>query len=467
MLAAQPLVAVAEDPTHLGATHLGPPHLGLAHPGEPAAKQEYSSRVEDEDWSAALQTAHALVATARTQPQPVALAEALVLLGEAQRRTADLAGAEASFKEALDLIEQFEGAASRHTLNPLRGIGFTLAAANRHQEAVPYLDRALLIAHRTHGLFHAGQQSILKQLANSLTRTGQPLVAERHVNYMLQVGERTYGQNDPRTVPLICQAGDWHAAVGNFDIARRHYRDAIRLIEEKLGKQHVELVLPLRRLAASYIHEIDFRAQGYIDPYTAQKMDSAPARLPRKENPRYLNTDGQKALLRALDILESQTDPPQTIFMWTLVETGDWFQFRQDPQEAMRYYVQAARIHAQLAAVAPDTVADPFAFPVRVYFPVPSVITRGNRLTLEQSEEVFVQLELSVTPNGRAEDVQATDSNTYPRHVSEILKAMRDARFRPKFVDGEPVATDQITLREIYRVRRRPDRQDDEGDASS
>src|SRR5690606_1488287 len=119
-----------------------------------------------------------------------------------------------------------------------RGIGFTLAAGSRHEEAIPYLDRALLIAHRTHGLFHEDQQSILKQLANSLTYSGQPLVAERHVNYLLQVGVHTYGQDDPKIVPLMCQAGDWHAEVGNFDKARRHYRDAIRLVEDKLGEKH-------------------------------------------------------------------------------------------------------------------------------------------------------------------------------------------------------------------------------------
>lgn len=428
---------------------------------EPATGQEYWSRSGGEDWSAALQAAQARVATARAEARPIPLAEALVQLGEAQRRTGDLAGAEASFKEALELVEQNEGIASRHTLNPLRGLGFTLAAADRHREAVPYLDRTLLIAHRTHGLFHAGQQPILQQLASSLTKTGQPLVAERHVNYMLQVGERTYGEGDPRTVPLICLVGDWHAELGNFDVARRHYRDAIQLVEEKLGKKHVELVLPLRRLAASYIHEFNFRAQGYIDPWTAQKMDSPPLMLPRQENPRYLSSEGQKALLRALDILKSHADPPRTALMWTLIETGDWYQFRHAPKEALRHYAEAARVHAQLAT-APETVANPLALPTRVYFPVPGAIARGNRLPPGHGEEVFVQLEFSVTADGRVENVRATESNTYSRHVSDIVNAMRNARFRPRFVDGEPVATERVTLRETYRVRRRPDRKDED-----
>lgn len=440
-----------------------PTGFGADDPGlVPAisAKQEYWARFDDKDWTAAVEAAQTLVAAARRAGEAVPLSEALSLLGNAQLRNADLAGAEASFKEALEIVEHSEGSASRHTLTPLRGLGFTLAAGSRHAEAIPYLDRALLMAHRTHGLFHHDQQSILKQLANSLTYTGQPLIAERHVNYMLQVGERTYGKDDPRIVPLMCQVGDWHAEVGNFDTARRHYRDAIRLVEDKLGKQHVAIVLPLRRLASSYTRELEFRALGFIDPYTAQNMDSTPM-LPRKENPRYVDTDGQRALLRALDVLKAQSDPPQDLLTETLIDLGDWYQFKQDSDKALPYYKQAAQIVMQMKSAEPAN-PDPLAVPVRVYFPVPQVIARGNRLLPDQREEAFVQLEFTVLADGTVEDAQVTGSNTHQRHIFEILDAMRDARFRPKFVDGEPVETRGMTFREVYPVKRLPERDDED-----
>lgn len=424
-------------------------------------KQEYWARFDDKDWSAAVSAAEQLVAAARKEGAPLPLAEALGLLGSAQLRNADLAGAEASFEEALAIVERSEGRASGHTLMPLQGLGFTFAAGNRHEEAIPYLDRALLISHRTHGLFHEGQQPILKQLANSLTHTGQPLVAERHVKYMLQVGERAYGQDDPKIVPLMCQVGDWHAEVGSFDTARRHYRDAIRLVEDKLGKKDVALVLPLRRLAASFPKELDFRAKGFIDPHTARSLE-APPMLPRRENPRYLSREGQRALLRALEVLEAQPDTPQALLSETLIELGDWYQFRQDPKKALQYYRQAAVVLEEIKRKAPEAAQDPLAFPVRVYFPVPSVIARGNRLFADQREEAFVQLEFDVLADGSVANAIVTGSNTYQRHVSEILDAIRDARFRPKFVDGEPVDTMAMSFREVYSVKRLPEREDDE-----
>lgn len=437
-------------------------------PGEkPSARSEYQAHLESENRTAAVAAAQKLVETARADGEPLALAEALSQLGEAQLRGGDLTGAEASFKEALELIERSQGQASRHTLNPLRGLGFTLAAAKRHEEAVPYLDRALLITHRTHGLFHEEQQPILAQLANSLTRIGQALAAERHVNYMLKVGERSYGQNDPRIVPLMCQVADWHAGVGNFDVARRHYRDAIRLVERTLGSSHVDVVLPLRRLAASYLYEVDFYALGYLDPYTANTPEAQQLNLPYRKNPRYLPAEGQRALLRALEVLETQPDPPAEILLGTLVETGDWFQFKQDTKKALAYYRQAAQRYAQLDAKERETIPNLLAVPVRVYFPAPAAVASGNRMPPGKGEEAFVELEFTVNAEGFVEDARVTDSNTYSRHVSDFLDAIRDARFRPRFVDGEPVATTGVTAREVYRVRRRPqNKEQQEGEPS-
>lgn len=438
--------------------------LGANEPGlvpAASAKQEYWARIDDKDWSAAVRAAEILVATAREDAEPVPLAEALGLLGTAQLRSADLAGAEGSFKEALELIEAAEGRASGLTLTPLQGLGFTLAAGSRHAEAVPYLDRALLIAHRTHGLFYDGQQPILLQLANSLTYSGQPLDAERHINYMLQVGERALGKDNPKLAPLMCQAGDWHAEIGDFDRARRHYRDAIDLVEDQLGKKNIAIVHPLRRLAASYPREMEFYAQGFIDPYTAQTLDSTPM-LPRRQNPRYVDIDGQRALLRALRVLDAQPDPPQELLAATLVDLGDWYQFRQDSDKALPFYARAAKVIEQMKRKAPETTRDLLALPVRVYYPVPQVIARGNRLLPEQREEAFVQLQLDVLSDGTVENVIVTSTNTHQRHVSEIVDALDDARFRPKFAEGEPVETTAMSFREVYFVKRLPERESED-----
>lgn len=431
-------------------------------PLRPAAQQEYWSQVERKDWSAAIASAQALVEQARAEvnSDPIGLVRALTLLGSAQMRGSDLAGAEASFTEALELAERREGAASQHTLDPLRGLGFTLAAGGRHGEAVPYLDRALLIAHRTHGLFHVGQQPILRQLANSLTNTGEPLVAERHVNYMRQVGERSYGRDDPRMIPLLTSVADWHTEVGNFDDGRRIYREAVRLADKKLGPQDLALVEPLRHLAASFTYELFFGASGFMNPRKAVEVrDTGLMPQRRLGNPRYIDTEGQRALLRALDVINANADTPPQVLIDTLVETGDWYQVKQDYKKAVSYYRQAAQ--AYLAAPDRESLRNPLAFPVRVYNPVAPAIARGNKIPLPDAQEVFVQLEFTVGADGLVKDAKVVESNVHSRATSEVLSAIRDARFRPRFENGEPVDTVAMSFREVFRARQRTDQGED------
>ena len=194
-------------------------------PARPESQQEYWAQVDRKDWSAAIAAAEQLVATARenAKQQPLALADALALLGNANYGAKNYDAAEKAFAEAAQIVELHAGAASPKLLDPLRGLGYTLAAANKHKEAVPPLERALLIDRRSYGLYDIGQQNVLRQLAESLVKTGQTADAERHVNYLMQLGERAYGRRDPRQVPILCYAAAWHADVGDFLGARTIY----------------------------------------------------------------------------------------------------------------------------------------------------------------------------------------------------------------------------------------------------
>jgi TonB family protein len=426
----------------------------------PPTAQEYWALADKKDWAAALATAQTLVENARNYAQgdPVQLVQALVMLGNAQLQSADLTTAEGTFREALTLAEQHDGAASRHTLEPLRGLGFALAAADRHPEAIPYLDRALHISHRTHGLFHIGQQSILRQLAHSLTVLGQPLVAERHVNYMLTVAERAYRENDPRRIALMSSVADWHNEIGNFREARNLYREAIRLVEKHLGKDDLNQIEPLRRLAASFTYELAFRANGLMDPREAAEAEENGGFSDRKPgNPRYIDNEGLKALQRALQVLESNPDAPPQLMIDTLVDVGDWFQTKHDFKRALPFYQRAALLYQHNTARGTTELRDPLSFPVRVYYPVPGAIARGNRIPPGEAQEVFVQLEFTVTAEGEVKDARILESNTASRRATEVLNAMRYARFRPKLVNGEPVETTAIGFREVFRARKRED----------
>jgi TonB family protein len=442
-------------------------------PRRPEAQQEYWAQVDRKDWSAAIAAGEQLVAAARAEePQePLALAEALTLLGNAQFGAKDYPAAEKAFAESLQTVEQHAGAASAKLLDPLRGLGYTLAAAGRHDEAVPPLERAVLIDRRSYGLYDIGQQNILRQLAESLSKLGRADEAERHIMYLLQLSERVYGRRDPRQVPILCFVGGWRADAGDFVGARAIYRHALSLVDQKLGPKDPAAVEPLRALAASYTQEVYYstlgiRTQG---PRTPTDADGA-SNDSKVLNPRYLGNEGADVLDRAMKILEAQPASAHDTLVATLIQAGDWYQIKQQPERALPYYRRAAVLNATLSgatAAAPRETAPTFAtmatatsepapltFPVRVYYPSPTRVTRTMLLPSEQVNERFVEVQFTVTNSGEVSDAKVTGASGTPREVSETLQAIRAARFRPKFVDGEPVATTGMTNREVFRTRK-------------
>ena len=441
-------------------------------PRRPESQQEYWAQVDRKDWSAAISAGEQLVAAARAQtPQePLALAEALSLLGNAQFGAKDYIAAEKAFTESLQTVEQHAGGASVKLLDPLRGLGYTLAAAGRHNEAVPQLERAVLIDRRSHGLYDIGQQTMLRQLAESLSKLGRVDEAERHIMYLVQLAERVYGRRDPRQVPILCFVGGWRADAGDFVGARAIYRHALALVDQKLGPKDPAAVKPLRALAESYTQEVYYSTLGIKTQGPRMPTDATGDSNESKPlNPRYLGNEGADVLERAMTILEAQPPSAHDTLVQTLIQAGDWYQIKHQPEKALPYYRRAAALNATLGGAAETPPAEttttttptaatsepaPLSFPVRVYYPSPTRVTRTTLLPAEQVNERFVEVQFTVTNSGEVSDAKVTDANGTPREVSETLQAIRAARFRPKFVNGEPVATTGMTNREVFRTRK-------------
>jgi TonB family protein len=435
------------------------PAAPIEPPVRPQSQQEYWAEFDRKDWDAAVATAERLVAAAREAGNPLALSEALSLLGNAQLGKTDYAAAEAAYAESLGIAEQRSGAGHASTLEPLRGLGYTFAAAGRHQDAVPQLERALLVSHRNFGLFDIGQQGLLRQLALSLTRTGRGYDAEKHMAYLLRVGERTYGADDPRMVSILCLVSDWYADTGNFAPAREGYRAALDIVERKLGEMDVTAVEPLRGLAGTYIQELFFWSLGLRIPRDRFPSSMDGTRDDYKPiNPRYLSSDGERALDRALKILESHPQTSNEALADMLIQMGDWYEIKHQPDKALPYYKRAWPL---VAPVADDGGKDPrrvhLSFPVRMYYPTPLTASRNLQLPADQVEETYVEVGFTVTADGSVKDAKIIDRNGSQRQAAETLQAIRAARFRPKFANAEPVETTGMTYREVFKVRKQTD----------
>lgn len=421
------------------------------------SQQEYWAQIDRRDWSAAIAAAAGLVAAARREAadEPLKLAAALSLLGNAHLGAADYASAAAAYSEALQLVERHGAAMSAGLLDPLRGLGQAFAASGRHEEAIVHLDRALLIERRNFGLFNLSQQGVLRLLAASLTKLGRGDQAQRHMNYMLRVGEHAFGRDDPRLAPILSEIGAWYADVGAFTPARERLRRAIELVEGKRGRSHLALVAPLRGLARTYTQELLYSNLGLpTDRERAPTGADGSSNAYNPINPRYLAAEGEEALERALAIIESQPTPPREQQIETLIQLGDWRQIRRQAERALPLYKRAAALLGTREPSGRDAAPAPLSFPIRVYYLTPRLALRNRALPPDLVDESYVEVEFTVTAEGETTSARVVDGNGDSRQAGETLEAIRAARFRPRFVDGEPIDTPGVIYRETFKTRK-------------
>lgn len=422
----------------------------------PPSQQEYWTRLDKHDWDAAIASAQQLVDAARaTKAPPDRLADALALLGKAQLGKKDFAAAEATFDEALKLIEPIARGADSRLIAPLQGVGFALAGQSKHEPAITYLEKALALARRSEGLFDLNQQDILQQLATSLTAMGQTEAADQHMRYLVRVGEHAYGAADPRLAPLLCMIGDWYAQRGQVQEARELYRNALAIVEKKLGRNDLAAVEALRALAKSYIREVVLSYYGIRSQ--ADKLSASPDGSNgdvQPINPRFLSAEGERALLRALAIQEANPKRSTETLIATLLQLGDWYQVRQQPDKALPYYTRVSSMvnaDATLAAAEKEAV---LGFPVQVYYPTPQLATRNLNRPQSEVIERFVQVEFTVLPDGSTKDEHVVEQDATSRQVSQTIDAIRAARYRPKFLQGKPVETQAVSYRQAFKQRK-------------
>ena len=66
-----------------------------------------------------------------------------------------------------------------------------------------------------------------------------------------------------------------------------------------------------------------------------------------------------------------------------------------------------------------------------------------------------VHVGFAVMADGSVTDAQLLEHDTTNQYAEDILRAVRAARFRPKFVDGEPVSTPALSHTEVFRTPQR------------
>jgi tetratricopeptide (TPR) repeat protein len=369
------------------------------------------------DFSAALTPAQNVVSEQAREPD-AHYADDLVALARIQNELGERDSAETNYLRAIDLIEMDDGEYSLRLIDAYRGLGRTYIKSAQYPEAIAALEQAQHISQRNLGLFNVEQTPLIDDITTAYLGIGDTVEARRMQLERLDNAVRRYGEDDPRVFPFRYQLADYYQKSRLPVSAREQYTAVLEAQESHLGPEHPALLPPLRQLVR-------------IDLLTAQTEETA-------------------AHDRLVSILEKNAEIDVVERGLSLATLGDWAIVADDPATARDYYNQAWMV---LSSNPELDVASFFAKPAVIDFVPPlSAVDRGvrSRRPYSWGQIVFT---FDVSADGRPLNVAKVAEKSQPTSAIEstYTRRLRETHFRPRIVDGQPVATSNVQLTHYFR----------------
>lgn len=272
----------------------------------------------------------------------------------------------------------------------------------------------------------------------------------------LLLGEAYYGDDGIGLIPILADLADAKAENFSAGAQLRHYKRALKIAEANFGAQSVELAdLSFRASRNVYTMSMSMAAQEYMstarDIYASlpepkiQNAALADYYLGKMEFSDRKYKKSTEFLERALTGLEEPGEANQALRLLTRGLLVQVYERRGLRDRATPHCVAIGR-ESQLA---PDQELAPI---VRVAPRYPaSMLRSGNEgavdieFTVDESGFVKDPVVFSRTVNGR----EKKGSSDFDKAA---LDAVKEFRYAPKFVDGEPVASTGMTTRITFRI---------------
>jgi tetratricopeptide (TPR) repeat protein len=406
----------------------------------------------------------ALAEEQATTPVAEDVQVALMNLGMAQNLAEDFLGAETTYKRAIKLIEDSGRPLHARLARAHAGLATAYHDSKRHELAVRSFDQAIALTRRHEGLLTDRQVPLIEKYIDSLTELGRYQDALQAQRYLLRVETRKHGESSIELTPRLEKIARWYTSVGAYDQARRLLKQTLEVIETAEGENSQRLVSPLLALAAcnrkQMLDPATYESAG-ADDRTNRFNDPTAPLVPSGYSAGMMAAEGERSLLRAAAITEAAPSPSPAQVVNVRTQLGDWYQVRQQSVRALPHYRAAWKAAEQIPARhegKPYTEAI-FGQPVLLHVVRPEGWDRNATKPPDTIEVRTTVVEATVEADGRATGAKVIDDSGDARRGERSVRALTDTgRYRPRFENGEPVATEGVRFEQLW-ILTLPDRE--------
>jgi len=373
-------------------------------------------------------------------PQSAEMARALTNLAIVQQQAGELDAAQQNYEAAIEIIEDTEDRLNAALVNPLTGLAAAQLQSGRPDLAARTYERAVHVTHVNEGPHNLEQVDLLESLAEVQLRMGDREAARDIQETIFALNARRYEVDSMEMVPPLMRRARWQHRAGFVYDERASYRRIIRIIEEQVGQDALELVEPLILLGQSF-----FSMDTSGAAYQATTMAT-----------------GEIYFKRALRIAAESPDSNWNVIADATLALGDYYQQSGDTQRAQGVYrnawdllserdptgVKLERRHATLESV---ILLSQGLLPESVGDAQPSGVQELD----DPVQQGTITLGYAISPRGRVVDLRLIEHepDAFTDLQSVLLREVRRSIFRPRFEDGSPVATENQVLVHRYYYR--------------
>jgi tetratricopeptide (TPR) repeat protein len=367
-------------------------------------------------------------------PYALPISEAAFALGRLQEASGDLDAALASFERSMQILRINHGLFSTEQVPVMRAIINIHIERNDVESAHEVQEALYNLQTRHHGFDNITSVSSLLEWA------------DWNVNMFLLKDQVTPQFINTDTDQLRSRLRD-----PRLSLAYTAYTQAIFLLQEKSTLADERLVTTERKLAAlNFI--FNRKVQDVVNnlpTYAGQARDfNSPSQILEQANTIHF-ADGSSALRRAIAYSYSAPNPDYDYIAARMMELGDWYLLFDRRSAALDIYGDA--LDVMLAAQLPQEEVE------RIMAPgMPVQTPDATYLAASENNDNFagfIDVEFDLSKFGMATNPQIIGASMQDRSIEkELLRTIRNCKFRPKFVAGTPVSDEKIRLRYYYNL---------------
>ncbi len=355
--------------------------------------------------------------------------------------------AEQAAEVVIELIERKGGVFDPALVEPLVFLAQLEQASGHHLAALERLYRAQHILHRADGVMTQLQLPVLALMTKSYAAMKQRSNSNMMVEQAFAIKIRHLDENSAEFVPIVLEQAEIKAMKGQFRAARELIYVALEILGQSLTENDPGLMEALTGLAS-----VRYKEQKYgVSSFNQDRLIAG--NLPLPNAPIRLASLGRKEGTRTQQkVIHIMEEHPERFSAIERAEAsirlGDWYMIIRKPDLADDPYRVAWQILAR-EGNATEFLTRYFGQPKRLTYNKPMTPQNGPG-RYENYDGKYVEVRFSVNKKGAVRNLQLANSNSPAAMNRELRSAVKRAIFRPKYVDGQAVVTDNLFFREEF-----------------